>query len=84
MHSGKVPPRDFYSRSDNDSQSNGKNRLYDAKPDDSTNQSSISMDSVRDRVACSLYICKSLSGNGTVKGVGSIRYQHAEFANFEV
>jgi hypothetical protein len=70
---GKSPHDTFYSRSDTDSQSYGKNRLYDAKPGDSTNQSNASMNSVRDRVTCGLYIAgllvamnrsKELAGSG--------------------
>jgi hypothetical protein len=83
MYFRKSPHETFESRSDNDSQSNGKNHLYDAKAGDSTNQSSISMDSVRDRVSCSLYICKSLSGNESVKGVGNVRYHDVEFTNLK-
>jgi hypothetical protein len=80
---GKSPHDTFSSRSDNNSKSHGKNRLYDAKPGDSTNQSNVSMDSVRDRVTCGLYICTSLSGNESFKGVDRIGCQHVEFADFE-
>jgi hypothetical protein len=76
---GKSPHDTFYSRSDNDSKSNRKNRLYDAKPGDTTNQSNVSMDSVRDRVTCGLYICRSLSGNESFKGVDRIGCQHVKF-----
>jgi hypothetical protein len=75
------PTRTLYTRSDNDSFRNGKNRFYDAKSCDSTNQSDIGMESVRDRVTDGLYKCSSFDGNESIKGVGRIRYRHVEFAN---
>lgn len=59
---------------DNDSQRHGKNRFCDAKSGDSTNQSGISLESVRDIVDCVLYMCKSFSGSAAIKGVGGKRY----------
>ena len=78
---GKSPHENLYTRSDNDSFRNGKNRFYDAKSCDSTNQSDISLESVQDRVTDGLYIFRSFDGNKSIKGVGRIRYQHGEFAN---
>ena len=71
---GKSPHETLCTRSNDDSQRNGKNRFYDAKSGDSTNQSDIDLESVRDRVDCDLYICKSLTGSECIKGVGKVRY----------
>ena len=80
---GKSPTRTLYTRSDNDSLRNGKNRFYDAKSCNSTNQSDISLESVQDRVTDGLYKCRSFDGNESIKGVGRIGYQHVRFASFK-
>jgi hypothetical protein len=80
----ESPPHEtLNTRPDNDSQGNGENRFYDAKSCDSTNQSDIGMGSVRDRVTCRLYICKSFDGNESIEGVGKISYQHVKFADLK-